>query len=286
MNLDLLRYFYETAKCSNMTRAAQKLRISQSAISRAIKKLEDDLGTKLITHSKRHLQFTEAGNLVVDHCQDIFDSVQRMRDSLSDVDGELFGPMRFACSDSLAGSKLISAISKFRDQHPRVTPEIELGGSDLVKKLVNDREVDVGIIVNQGNLANFRRERLFSSEFVLAHSPKLDSKNSLQRLIIARNTKESFSRKFLIDYERVTGKKINPFLLLPSWLVCKSYVLEGAGAAILPRFMIEKELRTGTLKQVKTNVEMGRVELCTITPLGKRVPNNVEALMKFIRSKT
>ncbi|MDE2086664.1 MAG: LysR family transcriptional regulator, partial [Xanthomonadaceae bacterium] len=72
LNYNHLRYFWAVAREGNLTRAAEKLLISQSALSIQIKKLEGQLGQDLFEHSGRQLQLSEAGRIAFDHAEAIF----------------------------------------------------------------------------------------------------------------------------------------------------------------------------------------------------------------------
>lgn len=283
MNLELLKYFHETARLSHMTRAANHLHVSQSAVSRAIKKLEDDLGTQLITHQKRHFQLTEAGELVFAHASKIFDSVNSMREAIANLGSELFGPLRLACSNTFASTILVSPLDKLKSDHPKIELDIKLGGSEYVRRLTSDKTVDSGILVDQGDLSQFKKLHLFECDFVVVRSPSISAKKAKERLIVARNTKESFTRYFLEEYNKKNGRTISPYLLLPSWLVCKTYALNALGAAILPRFTVKKELASGDLMPIEVNVPPRTIKICAITPKSKTFSRNTLRLFELIK---
>lgn len=75
MEIRVLRYFLETAREGNMTRAAERLFISQPTMSKQLKELEKELGTKLFTRSNYNVQLTDAGILLRERAEDILSLV-------------------------------------------------------------------------------------------------------------------------------------------------------------------------------------------------------------------
>ena len=105
MELTQLRYFKEAAQCGNITQAAQKLHISQPALSLAIKKLEEECGALLFEHDKNKIRLNEMGKLALTYAEAILAKAQEMKNifrRLEQKDGVLSfgfcdpGPMRFS----------------------------------------------------------------------------------------------------------------------------------------------------------------------------------------------
>ena len=77
MEIRVLRYFLETAREENMTRAAERLFISQPTMSKQLKELENELGVKLFTRSNYNVKLTEAGMLLRERAEDILSLVDK-----------------------------------------------------------------------------------------------------------------------------------------------------------------------------------------------------------------
>lgn len=82
LNYHHLRYFHAVAKEGNLTRAAGHLRISQSALSLQLKKLEESLGTPLFSRTNKRLELTEAGRIALDYAEQIFRAGEELKDTL------------------------------------------------------------------------------------------------------------------------------------------------------------------------------------------------------------
>ena len=101
MNYHHLRYFYEVATTGNLTRAAAKLNVSQSALSTQIRLLEERLGHPLFERSGRHLILTEAGGIALDHATRIFSAGEELVAALERRDGAI-PPLRLGAQSTLS----------------------------------------------------------------------------------------------------------------------------------------------------------------------------------------
>ena len=101
MEIRVLRYFVEIAKEGNMTRAAKNLHVSQSALSKQMKELEDELGRPLFTRTKSGLSLTEAGALLHKRAEDILNMVDKTTDEFASLDTVRGGNIRIGCADAL-----------------------------------------------------------------------------------------------------------------------------------------------------------------------------------------
>ncbi|WP_289002212.1 LysR family transcriptional regulator, partial [uncultured Megasphaera sp.] len=98
MEIRVLRYFVEIAKEGNMTRAAKNLHVSQSALSKQMKELEDELGRPLFTRTKSGLSLTEAGALLHKRAEDILNMVDKTTDEFASLDTVRGGNIRIGCA--------------------------------------------------------------------------------------------------------------------------------------------------------------------------------------------
>lgn len=144
MELRHLRYFLAVAEELHFGRAAEKLHIEQSPLSRAIKELEEELGVVLLARTTRSTRLTRAGKLFLEHARRVFSTLQQARDSVKAAANGFHGQLRVALSDGITPSRLPTLLALCRQEEPEVEIRFfEVPLSQQIKGL-NDDLYDVG----------------------------------------------------------------------------------------------------------------------------------------------
>ena len=120
MELRHLRYFLAVAEELHFARAAERLHIEQSPLSRAIKELEDDLGEQLFVRTSRSTRLTRAGRLFLEHVPRVLVALQQARDSVRAAANGFHGQLRIALSDGITPSRLPALLAMCRLEEPEV----------------------------------------------------------------------------------------------------------------------------------------------------------------------
>ncbi|HBO0810582.1 LysR family transcriptional regulator [Pseudomonas aeruginosa] len=144
MELRHLRCFLAVAQELHFARAAEKLHIEQSPLSRTIKELEEDLGEQLFVRTSRSTRLTRAGKLLLEHVPRVFSTLQQARDSVKAAANGFHGQLRIALSDGITPSRLSSLLAMCRQEEPEV--DIRLFQVPLAQQLkgLQDDMYDVG----------------------------------------------------------------------------------------------------------------------------------------------
>lgn len=144
MELRHLRYFLAVAEELHFARAAEKLHIEQSPLSRAIKELEEELGVVLFARTTRSTQLTRAGKLFLEHVRRVFAALQQARDSVKAAVNGFHGQLRVALSDGITPSRLPALLALCRQEEPEV--EIRFSEVPLSQQIkgLHDDLYDVG----------------------------------------------------------------------------------------------------------------------------------------------
>lgn len=136
MELRSLRYFVIVAEELNITRAAERLNMSQPPLSSQIKALEDELGVQLFIRGKRRLTITDAGMLLYRRARQILELSEETRRELESMDA-LAGTLRISLVEGRAPYLLSRWVAGFRSEFPRVTVELWNGsGDDVLERLL------------------------------------------------------------------------------------------------------------------------------------------------------
>jgi len=172
MELRHLKCFLAVAEELHFTRAAERLHIEQSPLSRAIRELEEDLGTKLFLRTTRSTQLTRAGQLFLEHVRRIFAAVEQARECVRAVANGFHGQLRVVLSDCSTRSHLPALLAQWRQEEPEI--EVRLFEAPLSQQIqgLQDDLYDVGLSLSNEVGEGLIAHRLWSEPLVVALPPR------------------------------------------------------------------------------------------------------------------
>lgn len=143
MELRHLKRFLAVAEELHFTRAAEKLHIQQSPLSRAIRELEEELGMPLFVRTTRSTCLSPAGQLFLEHARRILAAIEQARESVQAVANGFHGQLRIVLSDGSARSRLPALLALWRQEEPEVDVRLfEAPLSQQVRGLHDGRATD------------------------------------------------------------------------------------------------------------------------------------------------
>lgn len=178
MELDQLRHFLLVAEQANFTRAAELAFLSQSALSRSISRLEEELGRPLFERRTRNVTLTDAGQLLLPRARQILSLVEDAKDEL--IDDGTSGRLRVAAIPTIAPYFLPERLRDFQQHHPQARLLVKEETTERLLKKVVDGEVDVAIAALPIEQRYLKVETLFEEELLLvmaASHPLADKKS-------------------------------------------------------------------------------------------------------------
>jgi DNA-binding transcriptional LysR family regulator len=148
MLLPGLRAFLAVAEAGSMREAAGRLRLAQSAVSRRIQLMEEELGAALLERGARGVALTPAGEILLRHAREASQQAERLLADLDALRGVRRGHVMVRTVESFAASTLPRVLGRFRSAYPAVTLDVTVAGSDAILAAVRDRLCHVGIAFN------------------------------------------------------------------------------------------------------------------------------------------
>jgi DNA-binding transcriptional LysR family regulator len=142
-----LRYFVEVARRQGFTRAGEALHVTQPAISKMVRALEDELGTPLLVRERRRVTLTEAGRLVYERAQGVLDALRTIEEEVVEIAAVERGRLRFGMTPIVGVTFFPPLLAEFHRAHPGILLELREDGSHHLEKLVAERELDVAAVV-------------------------------------------------------------------------------------------------------------------------------------------
>ncbi|MFZ2103753.1 MAG: LysR substrate-binding domain-containing protein [Oricola sp.] len=241
-----LQTFEAVSRHLSVSRAADELGVTQSAVSHQLRRLNEEIAEKLFTRSGRSIELTDAGAKLASRLQVAFAQID---DSISDVAGLHREKLRLAVYSSFAPGWLIQRIGSFYEAYPEIDLQI----------LMYDRHPDLTDAVADAFVTSFPAEvgfwssRLYPEMLVSVRVPaKADGTPAPTRLITSELHIGAFAKDW-IEYCKVAGLELRTLLDRP-WLQTSHYIFalemarHGLGIAVVPDFLAEEDLQSGRLE--------------------------------------
>ncbi|GJM62256.1 MULTISPECIES: LysR family transcriptional regulator [Persicobacter] len=248
-----LRVFERVARLESFTAAAQALFISQPAVSKHIKALEDHWATTLFERQGNKVKLTEAGSLLLQHVLELLDKHQQLEFEMQALKGDFSGRLRIGASTTLAQYVLPAYLSQFKARHQGVQISLESGNTQEVEQWVRSGEVDLGFTEGDSFHYGVKYEPWKKDELVLVCRKKsqwkkrweADGLEVLKEMPLVLRESGSGTLEVLEHCLHQKGYKLSALniqMQLGSTESIKTYLAQSDVCAFLPKFSIQREL--------------------------------------------
>jgi DNA-binding transcriptional LysR family regulator len=249
MEWDKLRIFHAAAQAGSFTRAGESLNMSQSAVSRQVGALEQELGAPLFHRHARGLILTEEGELLLRAARDITLKLEAVRAQLADSRGEPTGALRVNTTVGLGSTWLTSRINEFLDLYPGIRLELILDDSELDVAM---RQADVAIRLRAPTQPDLVQRKLFTVHFHVFASPAylerfgqpetLDDIDRHRIVVFGENAPTYLKdMNWLCSAGREPGNPRSAALSVNNVVAIRRAVEKGIGIAMLPDYIVPKD---------------------------------------------
>ncbi len=267
-NLNRYRLFCAVAECESISKAAELNYISQPAISKAITKMEESLGTVLFNRNHRGVTLTDEGKVFYDELKSAFDIIKAGEDKLRSINELGIGRLRLGASSVLCKAMLLPYLKGFINENPHIKITIECQSSSRIHKMLMDGVIDVGLMVKPDNMTELSFISLGEIEDIFTATP-----NYLDNLAL-RNESDIFENAniMLLDSENVSRHHVDKFFkennIEPKHILEVSnmdmlieFTKIGMGVSCVVKQFVEKEIESGELKEIPLNSKINTREV-------------------------
>jgi DNA-binding transcriptional LysR family regulator len=290
LDWDKLRIFHTAAESGSFTHAAEKLGMSQSAVSRQISALEDDLGLKLFIRHARGLVLTEVGEQLFRTAHRMHWELQQVETQMSESQDVPTGPLIVTTTVGIGSTWLSSRLDEFLKLYPLIQLEIRLNDAELDLAM---READVAIRLHRPNQSEMIQRKLFTvhnhfyaskgyiSEFGMPTSAEqLDD----HRIISFGEPVPSYlgDINFLERMGRTDSSPRRAALKVNAIYGMMQACRAGTGIAMLPDYVTETE---DGLVQVMPEIELPAYEAFFVYPPALKNSKRVGVFRDFLVGK-
>ena len=140
-----MRYFAAVAELGSVSRAAQRLHVAGSAVSRQIAALEDGLGVALFERRQRGMQLTEAGERLAAHLRTAADDGEQVLEQVRGLQAQGLRRLRLACTEGFVSGFLPPVLAAFREAHPQAQLQIHVVTPDQAVAQLQDKSADLAL---------------------------------------------------------------------------------------------------------------------------------------------
>ena len=287
MDWDKLRIFHAVADAGSLTHAGDTLHLSQSAVSRQIRALEESLNTTLFHRHARGLILTEQGELLFDATKSMNKRLDTATARIKDSEEEVFGELRVTTTIGFGTLWLAPRLPKLYEKYPDLKIDLMLEERLLDLPM---READVAIRMKEPSQADLIRKRLMSVRMRLYATPAYLAKRgtpekvedmSEHRLICqSPNSIQVAAGATLLQH--LLAQDIRHLFTVNNYFGVLQAVLNDLGVGVLPDYVVED---FPDLVRVLPSLESGEVPVFLAYPEELRQSKRVSAFRDFVQEE-
>jgi DNA-binding transcriptional LysR family regulator len=295
MDTRQLAAFCMVVERKSFSQAAERLGVTQPAVSLQVRSLEKRLGRKLLDRSGRRVEPTEAGLALYRGAQRLLALEGQLLDELAAGDaGELTGTLELGASTGPGSTVVPVLLCEFQRRNPRVPVSLSISDTQFVVERVAARELELGIVGAARRHRGVVFEPFFRDEVVLACPPghrfagRSVSLEELRREPLIVMQEGAGVRQVIEDELRRVGTRLRdlePQLELGLQESAKSAVAAGYGVTFISRAAIEADLASGTLTSARVQGLEPARDISLVRAAGRSPTRAAEAFVAFARER-
>lgn len=260
INLEYYKIFYEVAKEQNITKASENLHISQPAISKTIKLLEEKLGGTLFVRTKKGVTLTEEGKEFYSYITKAIEYINSAENKFSDLINLETGVIKIGINSTLTKEFLLSYLEIFNKLYPKIDIQITNGiTSHLINELKNGLIDIVFLNLNDKDYGNDIdiieckkiHDVFIASEKYSELNNKVISLETLKNYPLILQAKGSNTRNFLDNFLKEKNITLKPNIELASYSLVTEFCKAGFGIGYAVKEFIQKDLNEGKIFSLK-----------------------------------
>ncbi|OIR15089.1 HTH-type transcriptional activator CmpR [mine drainage metagenome] len=246
--------FSTLARVGSFTLAAKELGLTQSAISHAMKALEEEIGCRLCDRAGRRVMLTQAGEQFLQHVDKILVEMRAARVGIENLNNWGHLRLRVGASTTACQYILPSVLREFKQRYPRCTLAVEPGDFSRQLELLETKQTDLALMIEPPDQRDWAFVPLFEDELRLLVAPshrwvKEDQsvRGPISDETLILYSKTSLTFRLIQDYFSNAGISLGHFIELGSMEAIKELAKLGVGVGVVSPWVARNELAQGTL---------------------------------------
>jgi DNA-binding transcriptional LysR family regulator len=284
------RYFHAIAQERSIRKAADRVHISASAMSRQISLLEEEMGEILLERRARGVELTGAGALLAEHIRRLMLQEHALRADMAELSGLQHGHVRMALGNGFA-SGVAHLLRRFNAMYPGITCALTVASNDEILRAVDEEEVDLGLMFSPAYHPSVDILSSIAAPLVAVVSVehRLAAMSSLPITVLQEEPlallKPSHRvRQMLQKIEVQEGMRLRPALESNSYEILKGFVADNLGMTVLPMLSVRNELAGMKLATVPLEHEaLSGTVASLVVRRGRKLPVAAAEFLKILQ---
>lgn len=273
INFELYRIFYVVATVGNITKASQELNISQPAVTKQIKSLEAQLGGDLFIRTKRGVILTENGRAIYNYIKQAMNCFNNAELQFSNLKKLETGVIKIGISTALARLFLMKYLDKFHKEYPNIAIQLFTDPSKVMRKMLKDGSLDILIAKEETcededlevQRVGTLHQCFIASEYFSELKNRTIPLKDLDEYPILLQKTPSTTRESFDNFCKEHNIEITTKLEIASATLLEDFVKIGLGVGLATREFAEKDIKEGSIFEVKTNPTIPSIPFSLIT---------------------
>jgi DNA-binding transcriptional LysR family regulator len=294
-NLNELQFFVHVSQAQSFTKAAKRLGVPKSTVSRAIRRLEDRLGVRLVERTTRRVALTEMGELYLNRCQRVMEEALQADLAVGALQAKPRGTLRVGAPVAFARSILAPRMGEFLAMYPEVRVHLQLlNGDESPGEGSLDVVIRAGVLEDSGLLVKpLMRIRLgaYASPGYLESCKVPTAPADLLELSCITTSCDTQGEPgdFTMWRLRRDGElkevRVNVRFSVPDPTINHQLALAGVGVALMAQSVVREDVDAGRLSRVLPDWEPEPVELYALYPSRLDSSPKVRVFLQFVRER-
>ncbi|MEO0576904.1 MAG: LysR family transcriptional regulator [Pseudomonadota bacterium] len=253
MDLRQLRYFLAVATTGSFTKAAEQIPLAQSALSRHMRLLEEELGTTLLIRTGRGVELTEQGKFLVERSRTLLEQSEDTKRNLQSWNDNPAGLVRLGMTPSCITTMASPVLQRLREKYENVSLQVSEGLSASLSEWFGDGRLDMAIVFTEpkgvaGQCERIAREQLCLIVPAGSSCPNPATIQDMAQMPIIAPFLKKGIRNRMTDAYKEHGLEFTPAFEIDALTAMKDLVRNGAGAAILAKSSVTREFENGEVE--------------------------------------
>lgn len=286
-----VRLFVYAVRQSSLSAASRGMGLSPNAASLAVKRLEQQLGVRLLMRTTRSISLTTEGKIYYEQCTILLDTVDATQNSVKPLRDELVGPVRVATPSDIGRQRILPMLEQFTQAHPRVTLDVWV--SDELYNIVTSR-IDVAIRYGQLTDSDFVTRQLYPDYRVAVASPSY-----LEKMPPIKHPKDLKNHKILVWQSPRTALthwrfsrqghtqtiEVHAHRYANDGVILRQWAIEGHGIVFKASLDVVQDIEDGTLVDVLPDWRGAALPLHLVVPSKGARPARVQRLIQTLQQE-
>jgi LysR family transcriptional regulator for bpeEF and oprC len=282
-----LKVFVRLAERGSFSAVGRDMGVTQPSVSKAITALERSLGVRLVNRSTRSVSLTVPGSRYYAHCRKILAELEEADAAVSQSNLDAVGTLKIAAPVPFGLTFITPRVARFQVRYPALQLDLDL--DDRPVNLVEEN-IDVAIRLGHLTAPGLAARKLGDSPFVTVASPDYLTRSGMPRtpaelkkhncLTYTRQTNPS-----AWDFEANKTVNVAGHYRSNNLLALKDAAIAGVGIAQLPLWMVDAEIKAGSLRVVLEKFRVAPFGIHAVFPSVKQIPAKVRLFVDFIQSE-